>query len=132
MFQNDKGATTGGLGGVRTLPKIWTDHPNFLDEECDYRYVTECSARNWVYHPYFVLYNNLDHGIGPPTLKMWLHPCTLKITSVTPVGYPSMCTPENPTTLIDVPVNSAGSPSTKALGDDQLSTGVDDDTRPAK
>jgi len=36
------------------------DYPNFFDEECDYRYVTDCSVRNWVYHPYFVLYNNLD------------------------------------------------------------------------
>ena len=34
-----------------------------------------CSARNWLYHPYFVLYNNLDQGIGPPTLKTWLRPC---------------------------------------------------------
>jgi len=57
-------------------PKIWMDHPKFLDEECDYRYVTHCSARNWVYHPYFVLHNNLDQGIGPPTLKTWLRPCT--------------------------------------------------------
>jgi len=56
-------------------PKIWTDHPNFFDEECDYHYVTHCSARKWVYHPYFVLYNNLDQGIGPPTLKTWLRPC---------------------------------------------------------
>ena len=56
--------------GDRT-PKIWTDHPNFFDEECDYRYVTDCSARNWVglYHPYFVLYNNLDQGIGPPNFE---------------------------------------------------------------
>ena len=28
-------------------PKIWTDHPSLFDEECDYRYVTDCSARNW-------------------------------------------------------------------------------------
>ena len=49
---------------VRT-PKIWTDHPNFFDEECDYRYVTDCSPRKWVYHQYFVLYNNLHQGIGP-------------------------------------------------------------------
>ena len=54
--------------------KIWTDHPNFFDEECDYRYVTDCSARNWAYRPYFVLYNNLDQGTGPPTLKTWLSP----------------------------------------------------------
>jgi len=35
----------------------------------------DCSARNWVYYPYFVPYNNLDQGIGPPTLKTWLRPC---------------------------------------------------------
>ena len=46
---------------------MWTDHPNFFDEECDYRYVTDCSA--WVYHPYFVLYNNLDQEIGPPNFE---------------------------------------------------------------
>jgi len=34
----------------------------------------DCSARNWVYYPYFVPYNNLDQGIGPPTLKTWLRP----------------------------------------------------------
>ena len=72
-----KGATTGDRGGPDPPPpkqKNWTDHPNFFDEECDYRYITHCSARNWVYHPYFVMYNNLDQGIGPPTLKSWLHP----------------------------------------------------------
>jgi len=47
----------------------WTDHPNFFHEACDYRYVTHCSARSWVYHPYFVLYNNLDQGIGPQLVK---------------------------------------------------------------
>ena len=64
------------------------DHPNFFDEECDYRYVTDCSARNWVCHPYFVLYNNLDQGIGPPTLKTWLRPwiVTVVITVVITVG----------------------------------------------
>ena len=41
-----------GAVGART-PKIWMDHPNFFDEECDDRYVTDCSARNWVYHPVF-------------------------------------------------------------------------------
>ena len=65
-----KGATTGGgLGGSDPPPqqKNGTDHPNFFDAECDYRYVTDCSARSWVYmyHPYFVLYNNLDQEIGP-------------------------------------------------------------------
>jgi len=66
----------GGREGGRTSPpkKNWTDHPNFFDEECDYRYVTNCSARNWVCHPYFVLYNNLEQEIGPPTLKTWLRP----------------------------------------------------------
>ena len=63
--------------GVRPSPppkKKWTDLPNFFDGKCDYRYVTHCSARNCVYHPYFVLYNNQDQGIGPPTLKTWLRP----------------------------------------------------------
>jgi len=32
---------------------------------CDYRYVTDCSERNWLYHLYFVLYNNCDQGILP-------------------------------------------------------------------
>jgi len=63
----NKGATTGARGSGP--PKIWTDHPDFFDEECDYRYVTDCSPRHWVYHPYFVLYNNLDQGIGPPQLS---------------------------------------------------------------
>jgi len=40
--------------------------PQLFDDECDYHYVTDCSARIWVHHPYFVLYNNLDQGIGPP------------------------------------------------------------------
>jgi len=31
----------------------------------------DCSARNWAYHPCFVLYNNLDQGTG---LKTWLRP----------------------------------------------------------
>jgi len=56
-----------GVGEVRN-PKIWTENPNFLDEEGDYRYVTDCSARNRVYHPYFVLYNNIDQEIRPPQL----------------------------------------------------------------
>ena len=42
----------------------------------------DCSARNWVYHPYFVMYNNLDQGIGPPTLKAWLCPCQKLMISV--------------------------------------------------
>jgi len=60
-----KGATTGGSGGGSDPQKNWTDHPNFFYEECDYRYVTDCSARNWVYHPYFVLYNDLDQELDP-------------------------------------------------------------------
>jgi len=69
------GATTGGRRSGPPSPqkKNWTDHPNFFDEECislcDYRYVTDYSPRNWVYHPYFVLYNNLDQGIGTPNLE---------------------------------------------------------------
>jgi len=63
-----KGATTGGVGGVRT-PQNLDGPPQLFDEECDYRYVTDCSARKWVYHPYFVLYNNLDQGIGPPNFE---------------------------------------------------------------
>ena len=62
-----QGSNHWGVGGSGP-PKIWTDHPNFFDKECDYRYVsyvTYCSPRNWVYHPYFVLHNNLDQGIGP-------------------------------------------------------------------
>jgi len=55
----------GDEGDPDPQKKIWRDHPNFFDEECDYRYVTHCSARNWVYHPYFVLYSNLHQGIGP-------------------------------------------------------------------
>jgi len=55
-----------GIGGVSGPPtQIWTDHSNFFDEECDYRYVTACSAQDWVCHPHFVLYNILDQGIGP-------------------------------------------------------------------
>ena len=63
-------------GGGSGPPKIWTDHPNFFDKECDYRYVTDCSTRNWVYHPYFVLYSNLarPRNWTPPTLKTWLRP----------------------------------------------------------
>jgi len=70
-----KGATTGAR--EPGPPKVWTDHPNFFDEENDCRYITDCSARNWVglYHPYFVLYNNIDQGIGPPNLKTWSRPC---------------------------------------------------------
>jgi len=61
--KNLQGRNHWGLG-VRT-PKIWMDYPDFFDEECDYRYVTDCSPRNWVYHPYFVLYNNLTNELDP-------------------------------------------------------------------
>jgi len=61
-MHQSKGTTTEGGQGVGKgvgigvewgsgPPKIWTEHPNFFDEEYDYRYVTDCSARNWVYHP---------------------------------------------------------------------------------
>ena len=68
-------------GGAEVGPpsppkKNWTDQPNFFDEESDYRYVTDCSARNWVYYPYFVLYNNLDQGIGPPNFENVVAPLT--------------------------------------------------------
>ena len=63
----------GWLGGSGP-PNIWRDHPNFFHEECDYHYVTDYSARNCVYHPYFVLYNNLDHGIGPPNFENMVAP----------------------------------------------------------
>jgi len=53
--------------GVRTPSKNGRTTPTF-------HVAADCSARNWVYHPYFVLYNNLDQGIGPPTLKTWLRP----------------------------------------------------------
>jgi len=66
----------GSRRGVRT-PQIWTDHPNFFDKECDYHYVAASSARNCVYHLYFVLYSNLDQGIGPPTLKTWVRRCNI-------------------------------------------------------
>jgi len=73
-FTCHQGRNHWGVGGVRTPPNL-DGPPQLFDEECDYRYVTDCSPRKWVYHPYFVLYNNLDHGIGPPTLKTWLRPC---------------------------------------------------------
>jgi len=50
-----------GVEGVWT-PKIWTDHPNFFDEECDYRYVTACSARTWVYK---ALDPNFENVVSP-------------------------------------------------------------------
>ena len=53
-FSGAKGATT---RGVLTPPKKKMDgSPQLFDEGCDYGYVTDCSSRNWVYHPYFVLY----------------------------------------------------------------------------
>jgi len=62
------------LGSGAQDPQNLDGPPQLFDEECDYRYVTACSARNWVYHPHFVLYNNLHQGIGPLTLKTWLRP----------------------------------------------------------
>ena len=51
----------GGRGGPDP-PKFGRTTPTF--------YVAAlCSARNWLYHPYFVLYNNLDQGIGPPNFE---------------------------------------------------------------
>ena len=73
MLPPSKGATSGRRGwGVRTPPpkkkKNGRTNPTFF-------VAAHCSARNWLNHPYFVLYNNLDQGIGPPTLKTWLRPC---------------------------------------------------------
>ena len=64
-----------GWGGPDPPPqkKKWMDHSNFFDEECDYRYVIACSAWNWVYHPYFVLYSKLHQGIRPP--QLWKRGC---------------------------------------------------------
>jgi len=66
MMRPGQGRNHWGVEGSGLPPpkKSWTDHPNFL----------RSSARNWVYYPYFVLYNNLHQGIGPPTLKTWLRP----------------------------------------------------------
>ena len=72
FVQLAQGATTGGWGSGP--PENLDGPPQLFYEECDYRYITDCSARNWVYHPYFVLYNNLDQEIGPPSLKSWLRP----------------------------------------------------------
>ena len=85
-----------GLGGP--------DPPN-LDGPPHFFYVAvDCSARNWVYHPYFVLYNNLGQGIGPPTLKTWLRPCLEWRVLVILRG---IC--ENPGTLyIRVPTSNSG------------------------
>jgi len=74
------------LGGQDPLPlpkKIGRTTPTFWMKSDD-RYIADCSPRNWVYYPYFVLYNNLDQGIGPPTLKTWLRPC-IWATHVPPV-----------------------------------------------
>jgi len=67
-----KCATTEGVGRSGP-PKFGRTTPTFY-------VAVDCSARNWVYHPYFVLYNNLDQGIGPPTLKTWLRPWARKKT----------------------------------------------------
>jgi len=64
-----KGATTGGsVGGGPDPPKFGRTTPTSYA-------AADCSARNWIYLPYFVMYNNLDQEIGPPTLKTWLRPC---------------------------------------------------------
>jgi len=58
MNIHNKGATTGGSEGSGPRPKFGRTTPTFY-------VAAHCSARNWLYHPYFVLYNNLDQGIGP-------------------------------------------------------------------
>ena len=70
-----KGATTGGSEGPDP-PKFGRTTPTFYA-------AADCSARNWVYHPYFVLYNNLNRGIGPPTLKTWFRPWFLPVIDIT-------------------------------------------------
>jgi len=67
----------GGRGGGFRIPpnKKLDGPPQLFDEECDYCYITDCSARNWVYHPYFVPYNNPRPMNWTPTLKTWLRPC---------------------------------------------------------
>ena len=62
----------GSGGGVRTPPKkkIGRTTPTFY-------VAVDCSARNWVYHPYFVLYNNLDQGIGPPNFENVVAPLSI-------------------------------------------------------
>ena len=71
----------GDRGSGPPKQKNCMDHAHFLDEECDYRYVTHCSARNWVYHPYFLLYNNLDQGIGPPNFENVVAPLVQRTAS---------------------------------------------------
>ena len=81
-FVRNQGRNHWGVGWVRTPQKLRRTTPAFY-------VAVDCSARNWVYHPYFVLYNNLDQGIGPPTLKTWLRPCEkpLHIASKRTVAY---------------------------------------------
>ena len=50
-----------GVGGSGP-PKFGRTTPTFY-------VAADCSARNWVYHPYFVMYNNLDQGTGPPNFE---------------------------------------------------------------
>ena len=45
MLFGNKGATTGGWVGGPDPPKYLDGPPNFLDVQCDYRYVTDCSVR---------------------------------------------------------------------------------------
>jgi len=69
-----KGATTAGSGGDPDPQNLDGPPQLFWWRVWLRRYVKDCSPRNWVYHPYFVLYSNLDQKIGPPTLKTWLRP----------------------------------------------------------
>jgi len=57
VTQMHKDATIGGLGGPDPQ-KFGRTTPTFYA-------AADCSARNWVYRPYFVMYSNLDQGIGP-------------------------------------------------------------------
>ena len=60
---SNKGATTGrSEGSGPPPPKFGRITPTFY-------VAADCSARGWVYHPYFVLYNNLDHGTGSPNFE---------------------------------------------------------------
>jgi len=64
-----KGATRGEGGWEDPPPKkkIGRTTPTFY-------VAVHCSARNWLYHPYFVLCNNLDQGIGPPNFEYVVAP----------------------------------------------------------
>jgi len=75
-----KGATNGEVGGSGP-PKFGRTTPTFY-------VAADCSARNWVCHPYFVLYNNLDQGIGPRNygnvvapVDMYRRPCGMVVSA---------------------------------------------------